>query len=390
MNQITKIRAAMPTPADSPYPSGSHGSPDDIRWRAIDLLTVVGRDLNLKSAHIVTLKALLSFLPPDAEVHMVFASNKSICARLGNVPEKTFRRHVERLKEAALLRRDDSPNCKRYVRRNTIGQITRIFGFDLSPLFEKIEELEIRARLKALDAHERASKKEEASLLISALEKRSQALGEDLSEQIAEMRNALRRKSTDTTMIEEILTGLRALLEVDPIDVEQGARAAKMTASDGQIDRHYQKTNKDPLESESTQPVDDRPGGEVGMCIENGASPEVETETDMPGLAETKARCEGAMTMAPEPIDSWHQMAAFGAFLAPQLGIGPDVWRDAARQMGPARAAVAVLCMTETFGRISNPGGYLRSLAARFTRGEFSARRMLDWTGRKASMAGPA
>lgn len=70
---------------------------------------------------------------------VVFPSNKAICERLNGMPCSTMRRHLARLVEARLLMRRDSPNGKRYVRKR--GEDRVAFGFDLSPLYCRAEEI---------------------------------------------------------------------------------------------------------------------------------------------------------------------------------------------------------------------------------------------------------
>ncbi len=50
------------------------------------------------------------------------------------MPASTLRRHLAVLVDAGLIVRRDSPNGKRYARKNRAGAIELAFGFDLSPL----------------------------------------------------------------------------------------------------------------------------------------------------------------------------------------------------------------------------------------------------------------
>src|SRR5258708_37094320 len=67
----------------------------------------------------------------------------------------TLRRHLAVLVDAGLIIRRDSPNGKRYARKDSAGEIELAFGFDLSALVVRSEEFEhlaadIEAEVRAL------------------------------------------------------------------------------------------------------------------------------------------------------------------------------------------------------------------------------------------------
>ena len=71
------------------------------------------------------------------------------------MPASTLRRHLAVLVDAGLIIRRDSPNGKRYARKDDAGEIELAFGFDLSPLVVRSEEFEslaadIEAEARAL------------------------------------------------------------------------------------------------------------------------------------------------------------------------------------------------------------------------------------------------
>jgi len=93
----------------------------------------------------------------------VFPSNAELSLRSRGMADATLRRHLAALVEAGLILRRDSPNGKRYVRRNAHGEIESAFGFDLSPL-----------ALAALHIHAVAEE-------VSALSRRCQAVRIEIS-----------------------------------------------------------------------------------------------------------------------------------------------------------------------------------------------------------------
>ena len=54
----------------------------------------------------------------------------------------TLRRHLAVLVDAGIVVRRDSPNGKRYARKNNEGAIEKAFGFDLLPFVARAEEFE--------------------------------------------------------------------------------------------------------------------------------------------------------------------------------------------------------------------------------------------------------
>ena len=62
-------------------------------------------------------------------------------------------------------------------------------------------------------------------------------------------------------------------------------------------------------------------------------------------------------------MGTWSDTIETSRALAPMIGVERPVLQDAENSMGPAQAAVTVLCMLERLTTIRNPGGYLRRLS---------------------------
>ena len=110
--------------------------------------------MGLKASVIATLDAMLSCLPPKRNHHTVFASNLTLTFRRNGISDRTIRRHAAVLQELGLLIRRDSPNKKRFSRHNSHEGKSLRFGFDLSPLFERLQDIATHAA-KALQIRER-------------------------------------------------------------------------------------------------------------------------------------------------------------------------------------------------------------------------------------------
>ena len=142
------------------------------KWRLFRALTEAKEPLGVTDRALSVLHALLSFhqetaltLPAgdakSAEADssgpgiVVFPSNKELSIRAHGMAPATLRRHLACLVDAGLIIRRDSPNGKRFARRGQGGAIEDAFGFDLSPLVARAEEIEnlaeeVRAENRAM------------------------------------------------------------------------------------------------------------------------------------------------------------------------------------------------------------------------------------------------
>ena len=94
--------------------------------------------LGISDRSLAVLNALISFYP-KAELSeenglVVFPSNQQLSLRAHGMPEQTLRRHLTALVDAGLILRKDSPNGKRYARKDRSGDISDAYGFSLAPL----------------------------------------------------------------------------------------------------------------------------------------------------------------------------------------------------------------------------------------------------------------
>ena len=155
--------------------AGKPGNSETVvhKWRLFRALTEAKAPLGVTDRALSVLHALLSFhqetaltLPvadrraddEDGEEGagiVVFPSNRELSIRAHGMAPATLRRHLACLVDAGLIIRRDSPNGKRYARRGQGGEIESAFGFDLTPLVARAEEIEnlaeeVRAENKAI------------------------------------------------------------------------------------------------------------------------------------------------------------------------------------------------------------------------------------------------
>ncbi|PUB62164.1 replication initiation protein RepC, partial [Rhizobium leguminosarum bv. viciae USDA 2370] len=115
------------------------------KWKLFRALCEAKPLLGIGDRTLAVLNALLSFYPKNELAQgnglIVFPSNIQLSLRTHGMAEQTVRRHLAALVEAGLLVRKDSPNGKRYVRRDRAGEVDEAFGFSLAPLLARAEEI---------------------------------------------------------------------------------------------------------------------------------------------------------------------------------------------------------------------------------------------------------
>ncbi len=354
------------------------------KWELLRELSKAQAAFGVTERDLTVLQGLLSFFPDDAlgasAEMVVFPSNKTVCERLNGMPCSTMRRHLSRLIEAGLLMRRDSPNGKRYVRKHGDERVT--FGFDLSPLYCRAEEI-ARAAEAVREAEDRVRRiREIVSLMrrdLAALaefgEEMLPGLGlwDQLRDTAALTARALRRKLS----IED-LSAYRANLETlldHARNLIDGPEAEDMNTNDARFERHHHDSNKDSIDFE---PALEKGGaGAEALDADTG---EIEAEVEEPDTKRVPkiplhlviAGCPSLKTFYQGDIRHWHQLFDAACQVRPAMGISASAWDEAQRCMGPEQASIVVVAMLERFAEIKSPGGYLRALTSKAAAGEFS------------------
>jgi replication initiation protein RepC len=138
------------------------------KWKVFRDVCEARALLGVQDRALAVLDALLTFHPvselgPDRAM-VVFPSNAQLSVRAHGIAGTTLRRHLAALVDAGLIIRRDSPNGKRYARKDRAGTIEQAYGFDLSPLHVRAEELAMLAQQVADDKARFRRVKEELSI----------------------------------------------------------------------------------------------------------------------------------------------------------------------------------------------------------------------------------
>lgn len=369
------------------------------KWELLRELSKAQAAFGITERDLTVLQGLLSFFPDaalggNAEM-IVFPSNKAICERLNGMPNSTMRRHLARLVEAGLLVRRDSPNGKRYVRKHGDDRVA--FGFDLSPLYCRSEEIG-RAAEAVRETEDRVRRlRETVSLMrrdLAALAEFGEemqpgrGLWDQMRDTAALTARALRRKLSLEDLgqhwveLEALLDAARNALD-DPGTEE-------MNTNDAKNERHHHNSNTNSIDSEpglekakeTTETLNDQ----TDVSDQSLEEPDLRQVPKVP-LHLVLASCPSLKTFYDGEIRHWHQLYDAASHVRPAMGISVSAWEEAQRCMGPEQASIVVAAMLERFADIRSPGGYLRALTAKAAAGEFSCGPMVMALVGKRSVA---
>jgi replication initiation protein RepC len=378
------------------------------KWKLYRALCEAKPLLGITDRALAVLNALLSFYPKNelSEEHglVVFPSNNQLSLRAHGMAEQTIRRHLAALVEAGLLIRKDSPNGKRYARKDRAGEINDAFGFSLAPLLARAEEIEEMAaavtaeRLQMQRLREQISlcRRDIAKLIETALEEGIAGDWEGIYAHFRSLVEGLPR-SPVAAQLTVTLGGLELLREEILNQLEIQLKAKKTSGNPDQIERHIQNSNTKLIielepafrkkQGESLE--NDCAAGFGATEIERDGAPvqrrpaPVERWVDGGNLKSfplglVLQACPDISAYGPGgTVGNWRDLMAAAVLVRSMLGISPSAYEEACAAMGPENAATVVACIFERGGQINSAGGYLRDLTRRTERGEFAIGPML-------------
>lgn len=348
------------------------------KWKVFRDASEARELLGLQDRSLAVLDALLSFYPEnelrqDAQL-VVFPSNIQLSIRAHGIAGATLRRHLALLVEAGLIIRKDSANGKRYARKDDEGSIEHAFGFDISPLLMRAEELACLAQQVAADRISFRRAKESLTicrrdirkLITAGVEEGASGDWSGLEERYLALVGQIPRNPTLNELSD--LGAKMASLREDILKLlNSDDFSSEMTTNDAQIERHIQNSNTNHLNEL-----------EPSSRNEQGAKP---SQNKQAGHVPIKAfpiglvlrACPEISNYGPEgQIGSWRELMTAAVVVRSMLGVSPSAYQEACEIMGPENAAVTIACILERGGHINSPGGYLRDLTSKAKRGEFS------------------
>lgn len=340
--------------------SADNAKPD--RFTLIDVLRRAASALALGPSVVATVDALLSCLPPRRDHDIVFASNATLVMRRNGISDRSLRRHLADLVSAGLLLRIDSPNGKRYSKRDPrMGSVLR-FGLDLSPLFAAFGRIEAVAQEQASEAKRADYLRTKLRLVI-----RSAAFAGADRDLVTEAERALRRKLTvhDLEKWVELLGSASDRQNIRHVETSDYDSA--MSASNGQTVRHHQKSEKELNDNKTT--ITPTP---ISQAAENIT------------LDELAEACPQATGFLLEKLRSPWDVVTHARRLAPMIGIDDSCYDAAVTRHGPMGTALTIWGMLENLQRIHKPGAYFRSITSGKRSSTFSPWTLIDHLIRKS------
>jgi replication initiation protein RepC len=353
------------------------------KWRVFRDVCEARTLLNISDRALAVLNALLTFYPEkelseDAGL-VVFPSNNQLTIRAHGITGTTLRRHLAALVEAGLILRKDSPNGKRFARKDGAGAIEDAYGFNLAPLLARSEELADLAQQLAVErkhlrqAKERLTicRRDVRKLISAAIEEGAPGDWQTIETHYLGLIGILPRTPTvhDIAPIAEEMEMLRQeiinLLETQLI-------SEKVAANDVQNDRHIQNSNTESqIESEPDHQT--KPNQQTEQIIRPLQQP-----LKSHPLSTVLQACPEIANYGPSgTITSWRELMTAAVVVRTMLGVTANAYQDACDTMGAENTAAIMACLLEKAEHINSAGGYLRNLTARARRGEFSLGPML-------------
>jgi replication initiation protein RepC len=377
------------------------------KWTLFRALSEIRDGLGVSDRALGVLSALLSFHPETAltlegDGLVVFPSNKALCLRANGMSEPTLRRHLAALVEAGLIIRRDSPNGKRFARRDEYGAgAAQAFGFDLAPLVARAGEFDRRLDAQRCDQRRARLLKERINLLRRDLTKRiAFGLDEGLVGPWEALRQAFLGLCTPLRKLRGTDDFAALAVDLDRLSgrVTEALETAiqNLLADAAQNERLNTESNSYPITD--LEPASNEAGGQGEASVPLSSSPDSpEAGVKALPLALVLDACPDIRDyhFSGGKLDGWPAFLAVAASVRPMLGISPDAWRDAVATLGDKNAAVAIAFIlqrgehsseaTRTIaadGRASvtvrgapairSPGGYLRALTEKGRREPFN------------------
>jgi replication initiation protein RepC len=388
------------------------------KWKIYRALCEAKPLLEISDRALTVLNALLSFYPQSelsaASSLVVFPSNAQLSLRCHGMAEQTIRRHMAALVAAGLVIRKDSPNGKRYARKNRQGEINEAYGFSLAPLLARASEIEQLAAKVAADRLYLQTLRERLTLCRRDISKLiSAALIEELpgewlaaQERFHQALDQLPRVASPRSIASALKT-LETLRGEIVKQLEIHIKAENPSGNDSQNERHIQITESEsPFDSETTS---EAPASEFTAVNRSSVVAFEDRRHIQAGAAETSIptrdtraavhplhlslvlkACPEVRSYGPAgTINTWQDLIAAGTMVSSMLQVSPSAYKDACRVMGPQNAATVLACIFERAGEINSAGGYLRHLTKRAQRGEFAITPMLRALARAKEAASP-
>lgn len=303
------------------------------KWQLLRALTEARMTFHLSDRTIAVLEALLSF-HQEKELDglndiIVFPSNAELSLRTRGMAPATLRRHLAELVKGGFIIRRDSPNGKRYARKDGAGRISEALPLD-----------ELYARCEGL----------------------------------VRLRAEVEKAYLDSLSEEDLCSGDGSYDE--PENSSDSNKKQNMSANGVNIEHHIHNSKTEHIFERC---LDNKLKTDLGSTKDETEDVEEEGQKRS-GISLTKLRmlCPDFADYARDGLKDWPDALAACAVVRPMLGISKDAWERAVRVMGQGAALSVLAYVVQRGSEIHSAGGYLRSLTEKAENGAFSIRPMMD------------
>jgi replication initiation protein RepC len=328
--------------------------------------------------------------------------------------------------EAGLISMKDSPNGKRYGKRDHQGCITEAYGFDLSPLAMRHAEFIRLAAEAKVERAERGQLRRRATIARNGIIQILETVGEygftgeawttllhDADHLVRTLRRveSLGELAFAVGRLERWQHEARERLENLLAEAQSAAAESSYTAPMGAEYRPHQYTYKpsDDLKSDTVMAHKDcSPGPSEAATAPEGAGEPAKDSTTAGDAASAQTKpvrtdsgtlmrlsIDELLILAPRlrtylttPRPVWRDIVDAADWLRGELGISRPLWGEACLTMGRECAAVAVALVSvkpvEHFR--TSPGGYFYGMVRKAKAGELNLVRTI-WGLRQAKAA---
>jgi replication initiation protein RepC len=309
--------------------------------------------------------------------------------------------------EAGLITMKDSPNGKRYGKRDARGSIVEAYGFDLSPIAARHTEfLRLAAEAKA-ERIEMGRLRRRATIARNGITQILETAAEygfpgeewqTLRRETRDLSQALRKVERPDEMtlgvegLERRQRSARERLELLLSKVESDARESVIPSPLGPENRPHQYTYKSSLNPERNTVIAQEesrgPGGEAVAPNAASARPEPPETGRVLKLAPDEL-----VKLAPKlksylrsPDPTWPELVDAAGFLRSDLGVSKSLWGEACAAMGREKAAIAIAIVStkDPAHFRTTAGGYFHGMVTKAKAGHLNLDRTL-WGMRRAN-----
>jgi replication initiation protein RepC len=386
------------------------------KTRAFVAVKRVGAYIGLKAGDMMLLDTLGAFTQAqdweEGRRPIVWASNAYLMEQTG-FSLSALKRHARRLAEIGVISFQDSPNGKRWGRRDAEGRIVEAYGFDLSPLSARAEEFEeLHAELQAerelcqrLKRQITVARRMIRARIEAAVSSALKGPWTQFTGLFEELLDRLPRRHEASEQLARLLTWFRELQErvevaylkatdvIRPVEntletKEQASeKTQKMNPREVISDPHILITNQlNPVTRNSSEDEED-------TTVVPNAQPEDQVDRDLvEWVAEVRKKRAAldlptVMQACPEFaswarnmggfLKDWGDLHRVAGQLRPMIGVSEHAWNVAQDRLGKqvATAALALVFEKHCAGEVSSPGGYLRGMVEKAGAGELHLER---------------